>query len=712
MNMKRIISTIGVIAVVSASIVIPHVSAKEVTVKLDGEVVECPTPARVENGSTMIPMRAIFEAFGMDVVWNDTEKTVTATKDNDTVQLTIGKNVIEVNGEEIEIPVAPYIDGGYTLVPVRAVSEGLNAKVSWNGYTDEVSIVTEDFSFDEDTWKDNVGSINLSDLTYTGEGVTVIENVVVINKGGDFELTGENADAMVYVNTYEKVKLRLNGVNLTNTTGPAIFFDNCEKALITISKDSENFITDGQEYSSDAKAAIFANDDIEIKGLGTLNVTSKSHHGIASDDDIKIEEGTIIINAEEKDGIHANNTVKIQGGSVTVTAFGDGIQAEEDVVIEGGSVNITTTGTVTESGKSGEFFGRGEKPQRNMGEEMPDMGNNMTPSEGFNGERQKGNRMEQAMPQGENMTPPEGEQKAFHEGENMTPPGWNMTPPQGESVTEENTSDTSSTKGIKAETDITISGGNIVVNSADDAIHCSGTVNLTGGEITLESDKGKGISAHGDLTINDGVVTVTKSTEGIESKANFMINGGTITVTASDDGINAGGTNSRDVGANTGHDLTINGGKIYVNASGDGIDSNGAIIINGGDIVVEGPTNSGNGALDSGGVINVNGGTIIALGASGMAEMPNNTSKQPSFKVVTEANILEGSLITIKNSKGEEIYSYTTVKVGNSIVFSSDKLNLGETYTVRAGESEYSLTLENITTTLGGQMGGFGGKRW
>ena len=766
MKLKRILSVIVLAAMLVASVGI-HSFAQEVTVKIDNQKLECPTPARIENGSTMVPMRAIFEALGMTVEWNNEEKSVTATKDDDVIKLTIGEKVMYCNGEASELNVAPFIDNGSTMVPVRAVSESVDATVEWNQEKYTVEITTAEYEANKDKWKDNTGVIDVTAMTATGNGVAIDGNTIMITEGGDFTVKGENDNVLIHVNTKYKVKLRLDGVKLSNSENPVIFFENSEESLITVSKGTENYITDGAEYTLDAKAAVFSNDDIEIKGEGTLYVTSKSHHAIASDDDIKIEEGTLILTSEAKDGIHANNTIKIQGGDITVTAKGDGIQAEEDIVIEGGNINVTTNGTVEntfgnwgggEMPQGGGFGGgRGWKDRNNQtatqetasqagmvrpeGEMTPPDGmvrpeGEMTPPDGMTrpeGEMTPPDGMTRpegemtppdgmTRPEGE-MTPPDGMTRP--EGEmtppdGMTRPEGEMTPPDGMMLPEEGLEATedeaTATKGIKAETDITISGGNIEVNAADHAIHCAGTVNITGGELNLTSQKGKGISAHGDVVIDAGVINVLKASEGLESKANFTINGGKINIVGSDDGINAGGTGGRDAvnrqdpDAETGHDLVITGGEIFVNAAGDGLDANGKMIITGGNIIVEGPTNNGNGALDSGGVIKVDGGTLIALGASGMAEAPDSDSKQPSFRLITNDNIPSGSNIVIKNAKGEEIYSYTTIKTGNSIVFSSDELVVGETYTVTIGENVHTIEMTSTVTGTGnGSFGGFGG---
>lgn len=195
----------------------------------------------------------------------------------------------------------------------------------------------------EDEWKNNTGTVNLDTLTVSGEGISVSGNTVSITQGGDFEITGTLEDGMIYVKADEKVKLRLSGMSINNTSGPAIFFDNAEKAFITITENTENYLTDGKEYSADdADAALFSNDDLEIKGGGTLTVTGNYQHGIAGDDDVSIENGTIIINSYEH-GIKANNTLSVLGGNITVKSeTGKGMKADLEVIIDYGDINITS----------------------------------------------------------------------------------------------------------------------------------------------------------------------------------------------------------------------------------------------------------------------------------------------------------------------------------------------------------------------------------
>ena len=111
---------------------------------------------------------------------------------------------------------------------------------------------------------------------------------------------------------------------------------------------------------------------------------------------------------------------------------------------------------------------------------------------------------------------------------------------RGQTETENTETGDVSSKGIKADWMLDISGGEIEINSTDHAIHSASDINIYGGKITITSAN-KGISGHGNIVINDGDIDILKATEGIETKQIMTINGGDINITASDDGLNAGG---------------------------------------------------------------------------------------------------------------------------------------------------------------------------
>ncbi len=97
------------------------------------------SPAIIE-GRTMVPVRAIFEALGAEVEWEQSTKTVTATRDELTIKLTIGDKAIYVGGDKKELDVPALIIDGRTLVPARAVSEAFGADVQWNAKYREVYV--------------------------------------------------------------------------------------------------------------------------------------------------------------------------------------------------------------------------------------------------------------------------------------------------------------------------------------------------------------------------------------------------------------------------------------------------------------------------------------------------------------------------------------------------------------------------------------------
>ena len=110
---------------------LPPTSTSEIKVIVNGTELSFDQPPIIENGRTLVPLRAIFEALGATVDWNPSTQTVTAVKDDITVTLKIGSDVLVRNGENIKLDVPAKIAGGRTLVPARAVAESFGAEVEW-----------------------------------------------------------------------------------------------------------------------------------------------------------------------------------------------------------------------------------------------------------------------------------------------------------------------------------------------------------------------------------------------------------------------------------------------------------------------------------------------------------------------------------------------------------------------------------------------------
>jgi len=115
----------------STSTLLVHSINGNLTVLLNDENINFDVPPQIINGRTMVPLRAIFEAIGAKVDWNNDTQTVTSTKDKTTISLTINNPTMYVNGESVTLDSPACLVGGRTLVPVRAISEAFNIKVEW-----------------------------------------------------------------------------------------------------------------------------------------------------------------------------------------------------------------------------------------------------------------------------------------------------------------------------------------------------------------------------------------------------------------------------------------------------------------------------------------------------------------------------------------------------------------------------------------------------
>ncbi|MDE6834481.1 MAG: carbohydrate-binding domain-containing protein [Ruminococcus sp.] len=546
----------------------------------------------------------------------------------------------------------------------------------------------------------------------TGAGATVDGSKITITSEGIYIIRGTLNDGQLVIDADgAKVQIVLENAVINCSNSSAIYAVNSKKVFVTLADGTKNVLTDGTDYifsdveKSEPDAVIFSHDSLTINGTGELEINGNFNDGIRSKDDVVITGGKITVNAvgngikgkdyvaiangelnitAGQDGIKSTNTddtslgfVYVEGGTLNITADGDGIQAETVFTATDGVFNITSGGGSSASTKKhnddfggfdkGGGFGRGGGFDRG---EKPDMPEDFNPEDFGN--------FTPEMPDSPEIL-------AFSPEDNS-----------------DDTSDTVSTKGIKASAEINILGGTFNINSADDAIHSNADVSIENGNIILETGN-KGIHSDNTATINSGWVNITKSYEGIEADV-ITVNGGTVEVVASDDGFNAsdGVTNQSGMGVYTETTMVnINGGNVYVNASGDGLDSNGDINITGGTVIVDGPENSGNGALDSNGEIIISGGTLVAVGMSGMAESPSEKSTQNAVFATFDSTFDAGTLITLLDDSGNEIISYEPAKSFDNIVISSPDMKTGQTYTFYTGGTTSASEVHGLYETGG-----------
>lgn len=124
-------------------------ASNDIRVFVDNEKVSFDVAPRLIGGRTMVPLRAIFEALGAEVLWDETTQTVTAFNEAYLVEATIDKKTMYVNNTEKTMDIAPMIVNNRTLVPARFIAEAFNCNVVWSAEEFSVYITTNPIDYEE-----------------------------------------------------------------------------------------------------------------------------------------------------------------------------------------------------------------------------------------------------------------------------------------------------------------------------------------------------------------------------------------------------------------------------------------------------------------------------------------------------------------------------------------------------------------------------------
>lgn len=196
-------------------------------------------------------------------------------------------------------------------------------------------------------------TLNGTDIQVEGDGATVSDQVVTITEPGTYIVSGTLEDGQIVVDLTadENVQLVLDNADITCTDSAPILVKSVKNLYLTLADGSENTVTDGSDYvledtEDETNAAIYSKSDLIINGNGSLTVNANYNDGITSKDDLQIISGNITVNAKD-DAIVGKDSVSIKDGTLNLTAGGDAIKATntEDttkgyVVIDGGTMNI------------------------------------------------------------------------------------------------------------------------------------------------------------------------------------------------------------------------------------------------------------------------------------------------------------------------------------------------------------------------------------
>ena len=215
-------------------------------------------------------------------------------------------------------------------------------------------------------------TINI-DIKYNGTSATVTgddngyvsmsgANVIVKSSTNKFlllTLTGSTDNGSLLIYSWKKLGVILNNVSITNPQGPAIN-NQCSKSFyVMTASGTTNTLTDGTVYADaplndkgdtiDQKATLFSEGQIYFQGEGTLTVNGHAKNGIASDDYVFVQSGTVNVNvaATGSNGVKVNDGFTITGGELNISVAANGargIKNDSFTTISGGTTTISTSG--------------------------------------------------------------------------------------------------------------------------------------------------------------------------------------------------------------------------------------------------------------------------------------------------------------------------------------------------------------------------------
>lgn len=553
------------------------------------------------------------------------------------------------------------VNGVSTSGDVTSFSIALNKSTLAETYQADAG----DEDYIENTTFDKTITITFSttgDASVSGDDDAIISisgnDVIATNNTSNvirYVLTGETSDGFFKLYSTKKQAIVLNGISITNPDGAAINNQSKKRTFIVLNDGTTNSLTDGTNYSDatddeDMKACFFSEGQLVFSGRGSLDVDANCKAGIRSDDYVRTLPGTnIYVDASSGNGIRGNDAVIVTGGVINVNITGTadkGISTDGEVRIDGGRTSILTSG------------------------------------------------------------------------------GYEY---------DSDDSDYTACAGIKADSVININGGELNIKSTGTGgkgLNCDAKININDGTIRIittgkrqKDSKGsvspKGIKADGDITVNGGQTQIRlegtgDGTEALESKGEIHVEAGTVECYSYDDAINSAGN------------LYIDGGYVYARATNnDAIDANKNLYINGGVVIAEGASQPECGIDAAEGYSAfINGGTVIAVG--GGMQAISSSSKQASISVSASMGTTIGLLDGTKAILG---YTTPSSNSGTALMISSPSFQSGSSYTLRAGctleggTSFYSLTTGctigsgsqsvDVTASTGtsGSMGGMGGGR-
>lgn len=336
---------------------------------------------------------------------------------------------------------------------------------------------------------------DLDDSQDGGEIVDLSKGSIEITKAGTYHLSGTLANGQVTVNVKDddQVRLILDQVTITNTSGPAIYVINADKVIITLVEGTTNTVTDSDNYiltdvdGGEPDAVIFSHDDLTINGTGTLVVNGNYNDGIKSKDKLVLVSGTYDVNAVG-DGIVGKDRLVIHDGAFDLNVQNHGLKAtnsdEENkgvLAIVGGTFTITSGEDALHSSRF--VYVLGGTFEINAGDD------------------------------------------GVHSDYDLTIFGGTLNI-------------NSSYEGIEGST-ITVESGTVNIVASDDGVNVAGGNDQSGESFPMPGAQGNStFSTDHVLTINGGTIHVNALGDGLDANGLVLFNGGTVYVSGPTENFN------------------------------------------------------------------------------------------------------------------------------------------------------------------------------
>ncbi|MCG1012407.1 hypothetical protein JT739_07320 [Tepidanaerobacter sp. GT38] len=172
-----------------------YASENPISVIADGKQLTFDVPPILHNNRTLVPFRAIFEAYGAtDIKWNQNLQKATGTVDGITIELTVGSNTAIVNGKSMELDVPPIVKNGRVLVPIRFISEALGYDVEWDNAKRQVIVKSQVYC---NTFYNNTLGVKLR------MGQEADELIAIMGEPDRIDKSGKYYDWYIYNNDLE-----------------------------------------------------------------------------------------------------------------------------------------------------------------------------------------------------------------------------------------------------------------------------------------------------------------------------------------------------------------------------------------------------------------------------------------------------------------------------------------------------------------------------